>query len=166
MIAIQVNTKGNPAGSVDDIHVVRSLKGGCSMNAQVAKVIDNNRHCGTVALSSVTGCEVEGVVAYFQRTKAVSWKGRLYWRELLQYIRDLPGGPKFKQLTRAVMGATLERFIDQHTVRDTTYLVRVGGHFLSVRNGHCIDQYQERDITEHWCARKRVSHAIKILECK
>ena len=112
-------------------------------------------NCGAVALAAATGVDLAGWMAHFQSTRSPQWRGRLCWGDLREAA--IYFGFRWAEVPDA--RGTLATFIDQRTSRDAGYIIRVGGHFVFVRGGHVVDQFQAGEIRRHWARRKRVNLA-------
>ena len=59
--------------------------------------------------------------------------------------------------------APLYRWADQHTARDTVYLIVTSGHAQIVCNGMVADQSGVKPIADFWGKRKIVRNVLRIL---
>jgi hypothetical protein len=73
-----------------------------------------------------------------------NWKGRMHWYELLKLLRF--AGVQYREFetrrpAEAPIGLTINRaFKDGHFASGKQYIIRVAGHFLTVKDGLCYDQ--------------------------
>lgn len=121
-------------------------------------------NCGPTALSFITGQPVNELMEayrnHFGYTKR--WKGGTYWSQLLSWL-DL----KNKNYNKIPVGGSLKTWVNKHTTPNGIYMVRVGNHFLTVKNQLLFDQYEKgKSPTTFWARNKRVTHAVKIGEGK
>ncbi len=112
--------------------------------------------CGVVAVATALDLSYDIVWRFFGKTKKSNWRGRLFWSDLSRACRY------FEAEVREIVGQkTLPKFIEWHTVPGLIYIIRVGGHFVTVKDGIVTDNNGTAPTAEHyWTKRKRVSHAM------
>ena len=119
--------------------------------------------CGVVAVfDCLGGVSYREVWAHMGRNKGNAWKGRTDLDEVMGALRHF--GARFTEMAGRDCRGSLATWIDQHTRPGRIYLVRVGGHFLTVKDGKVWDQTHAAIPVEHakGLKRKRVTHAIEI----
>lgn len=115
-------------------------------------------NCGVVAVATALDLPYQNVWDYFASTRPHQWRGRLYWVDLRKAIKHFGG--KVKPHTTKM---TLAKWVDMHTVSGRTYIVRLGGHFVTVKDSFVVDQTATAPVTDHWARNKRVTHSMEII---
>ena len=116
-------------------------------------------NCGVVALSVATEFSYGYVWKALSVNKGNAWKGRMYLIDMIDFLVRTGVGFKAEELkTKRV----LYRWVDENTRPNQTYIVRVGGHYVTVRNGRVVDQHEESDIEDYSWKNKRVTDVIRI----
>ena len=124
------------------------------------KTVDQLPCCGIHALAEVTHQPFQAVWdAYKAKNhKGPKWRGRTHVFALACLGRALG----FEMTRVANDTGTLEKFAEWHTKKDTFYLVRIGGHFVALRNGVVSDQGGVHSIDKYTRRRGRVTHAYEV----
>ena len=119
--------------------------------------------CGVVAVfDCLGGVSYREVWEHIGREKGNAWKGRTHLDELKAAL--LHFGAKFSEMHQRDCRGTLATWIDQHTIKDRIYLVRVGGHFLTVKDGKIWDQIHcAIPVAHSKLKNKRVTNALEIV---
>lgn len=114
----------------------------------------NLPNCGVVAVATALSLPYDTVYTYFRTVvgKPHQWRGKLRWRELTAAVGYFKGTWE----ERTVPYMNLAKWVDQHTVKGRTYIVRLGGHFVTVKDGIIVDQSMDTHIDVHWARRKMV----------
>lgn len=117
--------------------------------------------CGLHAIALATPDKtVDDVERFYKPKKGRSWKGRLYWIELVEGLKAF--GVQHKELevcSRKTAKTTVEQLES-----GKQYLVFVTGHFFTYKDGLLWDQYYNsgKPLTESKWARKRVRRVVQI----
>jgi len=117
-------------------------------------------NCGPTALSFVTGEPINDLMESFRNHFGFTskWKGRSCWSQLLSWL-DL----KNKKYKRVPVGGSLKTWVNNNTAPNGVYMVRVGNHFLTVKNQLLYDQNEEgKSSDDFWAKKRRVTHAVEI----
>ena len=97
-------------------------------------------NCGPTALSFITGEPINDLMESFRNHFGLTnkWKGRSNWSQLLSWL-DL----KNKKYKKVPVGGSLKTWVNNNTAPNGVYMVRVGNHFLTVKNQLLYDQHEE-----------------------
>ena len=111
-------------------------------------------YCGVAAVSNVSNVPLSEVHVKFIKLckKKPTWTGGTHHNErvkVLKYYRV-----KFQEFK--LLGMTLKTFVDQHTVKDTTYIVTTSSHVQVIKNGMVTDQRGTVHISEYWGRNKKL----------
>jgi hypothetical protein len=118
--------------------------------------------CGLHAIALATpDKDVPDVWAYFKPRKGPSWKGRLYWSELLDGLSQFK--VKYSDISQRVNGKSAIRAIDELEC-GKQHLVLVTGHYFTFKDGLFYDQYynEGKPLKGSHLARKKVRRVVTI----
>lgn len=125
-------------------------------------------NCGIVAIAIVSGFHYEQVAFWFQQAQKISrpraWKG---WTKAHHYEPAMRAFKvRFYWAKPAGKDRSLGWFSGWHTIAGKTYLVRIPGHVLVLRDGMILDNRGPgpRPVADDPMARRKVTHAWRILE--
>ena len=112
--------------------------------------------CGPYSVAYITGTPIDQVLEYVRHKydKSPQWQGSLPIGELKLLMRDaglyltLTHDHTATKQTVAQVAAT--------QAPNTWYIMHVSQHYVTMRNGYCIDQTETRRAQLHWTARKAV----------
>ena len=117
-------------------------------------------NCGPTACAVILNRSVDFVMDQFSQMfkKTDRWQGRSNWRQLLGFLK------KNKiQTKEAPIGGSLAKWVEMNTSATGVYLVRVGNHFLVIKERQVYDNLGSGvSVTVSWCKAKRVTHAVEI----
>lgn len=118
-------------------------------------------NCGIASLAHLLEVDVNELMeeyrVYFSLTSR--WQGRTSINKIIRFLKHKGFSITTEQTSQKI---SLTRWVDQHTAKNKTYIVRTGGHLQFVRNSMVGDQRGLVQISDYWGARKRVTHVIKI----
>lgn len=120
--------------------------------------------CGLHAIAlATTDKEVPDIEAFFKPTRGASWKGRLYWDEILEGLKAF--GAHHTDISDRVRGLTATKALDE-LVSSKQHLVFVTGHFFTLKDGRIWDQHYNTGVPlkESRWARKKVRRVAIIEE--
>lgn len=121
-------------------------------------------NCGVVALAIVTGQSYATIWewAKARRNRTARWKGRMFTADLEPAMRRFK--TRFYRADPRPKRVTLGAFAELHTIKGRTYLIRVPGHFLTLKDGIVIDNSRKspRPVIDY--SARKVTHAWRILE--
>jgi hypothetical protein len=125
--------------------------------------ITNTRqpNCGIVAIAALTHRTVEEATALYlgRFPRAPSWKGRTHLEQLLAVLKA-----DGYHTVREARGGRLSSWVPRNTIPNRHYLLRLGGHFVSVLNDAVIDQDGSTHVSKSNCRNKLVTHAYGIIK--
>ena len=125
------------------------------------KPINRMGCCGVFAVAFVAAKPVEEVFGLFKKRfhRGNRWRGRTYDCEQSEILTSL--GVKWSGVSYTVEGrkCSLAKWVDWHTVKCRTYIVRAGHHIQVIRDGIVHDQNGSKPIGEFWGRNKRVRGA-------
>ena len=118
------------------------------------KSIDELPICGVLSVSKVSNISLEETFNTFKRLtkKTNGWKGRTFHSERVKVLKHY--NVKYQEFN--LFGMTLKTFVDQHTVKDTTYIVTTSSHVQVIKNDMVTDQEGTVHISEYWGRNKKL----------
>ncbi|MFC3706329.1 hypothetical protein ACFOOL_16400 [Devosia honganensis] len=120
-------------------------------------------NCGITALAVVTGQDYETMRLWFEKAMGIkrpgAWKGwtkSSYYEKALRHFKV-----RFRWAVPAGASIALGAFSEMHTLKSATYLIRIPGHVLVLRDGLVLDnrgsepvkpveKYRRRKVTHAW----------------
>lgn len=121
-------------------------------------------NCGVTAIAVIAKVPFDHVWEMCRKLSPACskprWRGRTTLRLLVELLKKLDVKHQVMEQSGRI---SLHRFTDWYAPKSKTYLVRVGNHFVVVRNGHGIDQFGLRKISDSKLRRKMVTHIIEII---
>lgn len=124
----------------------------------MAKIKPN---CGPTAVAHLIGIDVEKSMGLFaehnpERYGSARWQG-------YSYVADCVGVLKqHGSIEEIAARGSLKSFVENHTTATGEYLIRVGGHFIAIKDRKVFDNWFEgADPANCKWPRKRVTHAYK-----
>lgn len=123
------------------------------------KNVSNQPVCGPYSVSVITGIDFPKVMDHFRKVynKNGRWKGRSSIPQCLDAIRDLIG----VEPTKTAVGGSLIKWV-RRVDPNKQYFVRLGGHFITYRDGKIHDQSEIAPVARHWARNKRVTDAFLV----
>jgi len=124
-------------------------------------------NCGPASVAKILNLPVGEIENLFRETfeMASNWQGRSTVFECVCILNSLASAsPCGDKPTGKVEGkGSVAGFVRNHTTQTGTYFIRVGGHFMAIKNRLIYDNHFDGadPDTCKW-KRKRVSHAFKI----
>ena len=111
---------------------------------------------GPYSVAYITGTPIDSVLEYVRHeyNKSPQWQGSLPIGELKLLMRDAG-----LYLTHTVHCCDIKQTVAQVAATqapNTWYILHVSQHYVTMRNGYCIDQTETRRAQLHWTARKAV----------
>ena len=124
------------------------------------KLIAMQPVCGPYSVSLITGVDFSKVMDYWreQYGKKGRWKGRSTIKECKQAIKHLKG----LDAKEVDSGGSLTTWVKKNAMPNRTYFIRLGGHFVTYKDGEVYDQGGNNVVSKHWTRRKHVTHAYEI----
>ena len=110
--------------------------------------------CGPYSVAYITGTAIDQVLTHARHKyrKSPLWQGSTTPGELKQLMHD--HGIRITA-TRHMTGTTIAE-VAAEQAPNTWYIMMVSNHYVTMRNGYCIDQTETRRAQLHWTARKQV----------
>lgn len=117
-------------------------------------------NCGPASVSHLLGESVAITMdrfrSQFKRYARARWKGYSYVADCVSLLK-MHG--KIEEVTGR---GSLKSFVENHTTTTGEYLIRVGGHFIAIKNRKVFDNWFDgADPAECKWSKKRVTHAYK-----
>jgi len=116
-------------------------------------------NCGPASVAKILNLPVGEVENLFRETfeMAPNWRGRSTICECVCILTS------FASASEVDGRGSVAGFVRNHTTKTGTYFIRVGDHFMAIKNGLIYDNHFDGadPDTCKW-KRKRVSHAFKI----
>lgn len=92
------------------------------------------------------------------------WRGTMLWREVIGML-DAIGVRHSQEACNVSIGKTLQRAIREGDFIDgRQYVIRVSGHFLTIKGELCYDQVNPRGrhFSEYRHRRSKITHVAKV----
>lgn len=125
--------------------------------------------CGVIASAICAGVDYDVALAAAKRTLGAGRKrfgGRMHFSHVQRTLGELGATFEPMELKAGHDPMTLGVFAAIYAKPDVTYLVFVTGHFVSLRNGHVIDQSYNGDVRYSSSKRRQVKGWIEIVETR
>lgn len=118
--------------------------------------------CGIYAVAVATGRMPQDIFDLYRVkfNKGPKWKGSTNIGKLLELLADL--NVPVEHWNARAGRRTLRCFVRDVAEVDTTYLVRISGHFLIVRNSIVTDQTGFRQVEDYRRRRSTITHCYAI----
>jgi hypothetical protein len=120
--------------------------------------------CGLLALAIVCDITIKKATADYQhvigKTKRSSWKGYTQHKHYADVIKHNWKRCEWRKVPEKPI---LRVWVDRCTVKGRTYLVRVSGHVMVVKDGWVVDQWHRAPAGEHRAKRRFVTDIWEIL---
>lgn len=118
-------------------------------------------NCGPSSVAHLIGISVEESMSKFaasnpSRYGGKRWQGYSYVSDCVDVLND---HGKIEEMTER---GSLKSFVEKHTTKSGHYLLRVGGHFIAIKNQKVYDNWFDgaNPLDCKW-SRKRVTHAYR-----
>ena len=137
------------------------------MSIKLANPADQRKgpNCSVTAVAIASGASFTRTWNLFKavnpRRYGKRWRGGTCWSDYKKVFDRL--GVTYESGMPTGSSAPLYRWADQHTAKDTVYLIVTSGHAQIVCNGMVADQSGVKPITEFWGRRKIVRNVLRIL---
>lgn len=137
------------------------------MSIKLANPSDQRKgpNCGVTACAIASGASFTRTWNLFKavnpRRYGKRWRGGTCWSDYKKVFDRL--GVAYESGMPTGSSAPLYRWADQHTAKDTVYLIVTSGHAQIVCNGMVADQSGVKPIAEFWGRRKIVRNVLRIL---
>lgn len=124
----------------------------------MAKIKPN---CGPSSVAHLIGIDVEKSMALFaennpKRYGSARWQGYSYVADCVSVLKQ------YGKIEEIAGRGSLKSFVENHTTATGEYLIRVGGHFIAIKDRKVFDNWFEgADPADCKWSRKRVTHAYK-----
>jgi hypothetical protein len=118
-------------------------------------------NCGPSSVAHLIGVDVEETMKKFaavnpKRYGGSRWQGYSYVPDCLAVLNN---HGKTQEMTER---GSLKSFVEKHTTKSGQYFLRVGGHFVAVKNQKVYDNwFAGADPADCKWSRKRVTHAYR-----
>lgn len=140
-------------------------------------------HCGVLAVAIAAGVSFEDAWGTIkaQASYGASWRGRTYDADRSRALKALGASyvERFHVPARMIRGTchavaggryvercTVATFARRHAKPGVTYLLTVGGHCVTLRDGIVADQHAVAPAAKHWAARKVIRLSQEITATK
>lgn len=120
-------------------------------------------NCGPSSVAHLLGVDVAESMAQFsahspKRYGARNWQGRSYLADCVAVLK------KHGKVQELKGRGSLKSFVENHTTASGEYFIRVGGHFIAIKNQKVFDNWFDgADPADCQWSRKRVTHAYKFV---
>lgn len=129
-------------------------------------------NCGLVALAVASKKTLKEATAAYSKYRKVNRTGGTYDEPRKKALADLgvnytelgteyPYGYDYKN-TKGWKKRTLRKFIEDHTKKDTTYVITTGSHVQTIRNGWVIDQGDLKKIENYRGKNNKVREVLEL----
>jgi len=118
-------------------------------------------NCGPSSVAHLIGVSVSESMAKFAATNpsrygGKRWQGYSYVSDCVDVLNQ--HGKADEMAERG----SLKSFVEKHTTKSGEYFLRVGGHFIAIKNQKVYDNWFDgADPADCKWSRKRVTHAYK-----
>ena len=118
-------------------------------------------NCGPSSVAHLLGIDVEKSMALFaennpKRYGSARWQGRSYVADCVSVLKQ------YGRIEEIAGRGSLKSFVENHTTATGEYLIRVGDHFIAIKNQKVYDNWFDgADPADCKWSRKRVTHAYR-----
>lgn len=118
-------------------------------------------NCGPSSVAHLIGVSVQDSMSKFaasnpKRYGGKRWQGYSYVADCVDVLNK---HGKTKEMTER---GSLKSFVEKHTTESGEYFLRVGGHFIAIKNQKVYDNWFDgADPADCKWSRKRVTHAYR-----
>jgi len=118
-------------------------------------------NCGPSSVAHLVGVEVDEAMSKFaavnpRRYGGKRWQGYSYVSDCVDVLNS---HGKAQEMTER---GSLKSFVEKHTTKSGEYFLRVGGHFIAIKNQKVYDNWFDgADAADCKWSRKRVTHAYR-----
>jgi len=117
--------------------------------------------CGVLSTAICAGVSFYAAHAWFKARKGAKWKGSTTVSVRDEALKHF--GVKFETKRWTRPRPTVKTFAAKHAAKGATYMLRVRGHVVTLRNGWVLDQHERAVACLHDRRNCIVTHSTRIL---